>query len=392
MPNILDADGLQLASQAELVAQFTAAFQAIYGADINLDQDSPDGQMMMIFIQAVLDDEDLLMEIYNGFDPDNAIGGVLDQRVAINGIQRQAGTFTVTPVDVTVSQSVNLYGLDQGIQPVYTIQDNAGNQWQLQTTQLGVAPGTSTFNFQAALPGAVQTVPNTITSFVSVVLGVTSVNNPSPALTVGINEETDAALRIRRQKSVSIGSQGYLAGLRAALLNINGVTDAFVYENNTSITDGDGTPGHTIWVVVAGSGAAADIANAIYVKRNAGAGMRGATSFVVTQVDGSFFTVRWDDVTGVPLFISFHTASLDGIHAPNNAAIIAGLPAIFKPGVFQQVNINELATLIQEIDPNTLVTFPTNTGFSTDNVTFFADLQPAKNEQFTVSSGNITIV
>jgi hypothetical protein len=53
------------------------------------------------------------------FDPDNAVGVVLDQRVAINGIQRQAGTYTVTPITVVTSQSVNLYGLDQDVQPVY---------------------------------------------------------------------------------------------------------------------------------------------------------------------------------------------------------------------------------------------------------------------------------
>lgn len=370
MPNSLTATGLVTATQAELVSNFTTSMQAIYGSDINLASNTPDGQMMMIFIQAVLDLQDLLTTIFNFFDPDQAIGAVLDQRVAINGIQRQAGTFTVTNVTVITSQSVNLYGLDQTIQPVYTVQDGSGNQWQLQTTHVGLGVGSTVLSFQAANPGAVLTTVNTITIPVTIVLGVTSVNNPTTYTTLGINEESDAALRIRRQQSVSLASQGYLAGLLAALENISGVTSAFVYENNTSTPDGispdtaypSGTPGHSIWVIVAGTGAAASIAQAIYTKRNAGCGMRGETSFTITQIDGSAFVILYDVVQTQNIFIAFTATSLNGTTAPNIAAIQTYLANNFVPGVFTEVNINQLATLVQQADPNTLVT---NAGFST---------------------------
>ena len=192
MPNSITATGLTTATETELVANFTAAMQQIYGSDINLASSTPDGQMMNIFIQAVLDLQDLLTTIYNMFDPDQAIGVILDQRCAINGIQRQAGTYTITNLTVVTNQSVNLYGLDQSVETVFTYADNAGNQWQLQTTQLGVTAGTNIYAFQAASPGAVLTVPNTITVPVTIVLGVVSVNNPTTYTTLGINEETDA--------------------------------------------------------------------------------------------------------------------------------------------------------------------------------------------------------
>ncbi len=356
MPNVIDATGLQTATRAELVAYFTTQYQTIYGADINLGSDTPDGQMMNIFIQAILDVEDLLVQIYNMFDPDNAVGVILDQRVAINGIQRQAGTYTITPITVVVSQSVNLYGLDQSDQPVYTVSDNAGNLWQLKITVLGVIAGTHVYSFQAATPGANLTVPNTITVPVSIVLGVTSVNNPTTYTSLGTNEESDAVLRVRRQQSVSLTSQGYLAGLLAALENINGVTQAFVYENTSGVTDGDGIPGHSIWVIVAGSGANADIANAIYTKRNAGCGMFGGVSYTITQVDGSSFIVYWDIIVPQDIFIFFTATSINGTVAPNIAAIRAGLVTSFVPGVYEEVNVNALATLVQDIDSNCLVT------------------------------------
>ncbi len=246
-----------------------------------------------------------------------------------------------------------------------TVADNAGNQWELQTTQLGVQPGTHVYAFQAANPGAVLTVPNTITVPVTVVLGVTSINNPTSYTTLGENEESDAALKIRRQQSVSLASQGYLAGLLAALENINGMTSASVFENVTASTDANGVPGHSIWVSVAGTASASLIAQAIYDKRNAGCGMKGGTSYIITQADGSSFVVLWDSVTPENLFTTFTVTSLNGTTPPNFAGILAGLVTSFVPGTNAEVNINQLATLIQAIDPNSLVTLP---GFSSGYV------------------------
>lgn len=408
MPNVLNSQGLTTATQAELLANFTANLQSIYGADINLASNTADGQWLNIQIQAILDVQDLLMQIYNSFDPDNAIGVQLDQRVAINGIQRVAGTFSITNITLVLTQSVNLYGLDQSAQAVYAVADNAGNQWQLITTQLGVGPGTVVYSFQSATPGANLTIPNTITIPISIVLGVQSVNNPTVASVIGINEETDASLRIRRLQSVSINSQGYLQGLLATLENIDGVTSAFVYENVTNATDADNVPAHSIWVIVSGTpvltptsqyssvtsysygdivtfnninyiswqnnnlnnavtmsafwGIYNPIAEAIYNKRNAGCGMFGAVSYNVTQIDGNQFAVVWDVVDAINIFISFTATSINGVNQPNIAGIKSGLVTNFIPGVFQEININQLATYVQQIDPNTLVT---HAGFST---------------------------
>ncbi len=361
MPNVFDANGLLVMTRAELVAYYTDQYFAIYGTDVNLDPDTQDGQWINVQVQAVLDLQDLLVSINSSFDPDNAVGVTLDQRCAINGVEREGGTFTTTPVTLVTSQTLNLYGLDQTVQPVYTVADAAGNQWQLQITVIGVTVGTHVYEFQAANAGAVLTVPNTITTPVTVVLGVTSINNPSTYSSLGVNEESDALLKVRRQQSVANGSQGYLAGLIGALRNIPGVSYADVFENLTGVTDGNGIPGHTTWAIVAGSGTAAAIANAIYTKRNAGAGMKGGINFSVTQIDGTTFVVSWDNVQSQNLFIAFTVTSINGTAVPNIAAIRAGLVTGLTPGVNAEVNINEVATAVQVIDPNTLVT---NAGLS----------------------------
>lgn len=392
MPDAITSDGLTTATQTELITYFSALLRSIYGPDINLDSDSPDGQWMLAgLVQPGLDVRDLITQVNSQFDPDQAIGVILDQRVAINGIQRQGGTFTLTNITLTASQALNLYGLDQTANAPYTVQDAQGNKWILQSSFVVAGAGTYVLSFQAENPGAVISVPNTITLPVTIVLGITSINNPTTYSSLGMAEESDAALRIRRQKSVSLSSQGYLEGLIAALENITGVTFTQVYENTTGSTDGDGIPGHSIWVIVAGTGTAASIANAIYTKRNAGCGMKGTQTYNIAQVDGSNFTIRWDTVTAQDLFIKFTASSLDGVNPPNIAAVRAGLVTSFAPGVYEQVNINDLATAVQAIDNNTLVT---SAGFSTSSGGSYTNtLTPnAKNKQFAVSSPDIIIL
>ena len=402
MPNAIGASGLTTQTYDELLAFYTAAFQACYGADVNLASDTPDGQLIGILIQANLDLLDWVSKVNANFDPDQALGVILDQRVALNAIQRQAGTYSVTPITVVTDRALPLTGLDAlVIDPnakVYTVQDEAGNQWQLQTTQSPAAAGSYVYNFQASVPGKVLTTLNTITSPVSIVLGVVSVNNPSAQTTMGQDEETDAELKIRRQKATAIAAQGVHDALVAMLENIPGVTFAKVWENDTGQTsDGTNPPGvpagiprNQIWTIVAGTGSAAAIANALYVKRNIGCGMKGAQSQTITQKDGTNFVVKWDNVVPQSLYIQFDASSKDGITPVDPTFIKNQLATLFKPGVYETVDVTSLGTIVQDIDPNCVVT---GAGFAATGVgPFTPTLTPtAANYQFTVSAVNISI-
>lgn len=390
MPNSLTSTGLVLASRSELLTNMTASMQTAYGADINLSSDSPDGQALNIFVQAIGDVQDLLQAVYSSFDPDQAIGTALDSRVSINGLVRQAGTYSTTYVSITTARAVTLYGVDQTLQTPYTVADSAGTQWVLLTTTPINGAGTVSLLFRAVNIGAVLTTVGAITVPVTIVLGVTAVINNATYVTLGINAESDSALRIRRQGSTSLSAIGYSDSLRAALKNITGMSSSFVYENNTSATDGNGVPPKSIWVITSGTAANADIANAIYRKRGGGVFMKGAVQYNVTQSDGTLFPVFWDVVTQVPVVVRFTATSIDGINQPNVAYILTQLPTILIPSVAASMNTNTLIAAVQSIDPNCLVT---NAGFSTSlNGTFTPTLAPAtKNIQFTVLSSNIVI-
>ena len=307
MPNQLDSAGLQIKTADEILDTLIAGLQLIYGADINVSQNSPDGQLVNIFAQVVLDQLELLVQIYNSFAVENAFGVILDQRVALNGISRRPGTYTLQDVLVTVDRAITLPGLDADINNPdgvgFTVQDDAGTQFILAATHVFVVAGSATLSFRAKAIGQVETTPNTITNQVTTTLGVTSVNNPGDATSVGENEETDLALKIRRDRSFFLAATGPGDAVEAAILAVPLVTDAYVAENDTSGTV-SGVPARSIWCIAEG-GDDADVGQAIYSKKAPGCGMRGAVSAVITRPNGSTFTALFDRPILQNLYVRF---------------------------------------------------------------------------------------
>lgn len=312
MTDSLTANGLQVSTNPELVEDLTTSFQGIYGEDISVEQNTPDGQLINILAQGQTDIRELLVQLYNSFDPDNCSGRLLDERCAINNVFRKGGTFTTIDIQIVTDRTVSLQGLDADFNDVeatgYTIQDNAGNQFILVNSQTLTA-GTHSVLFRAQKLGRVETTIGTITTPVTIVLGVVSVNNPTAPVSIGQNEETDTELKIRRRQSTSISSSGYLNGLLAYVLQLDGVTDAALYENYSNQTNELGIPPHCIWLIVEG-GSAAEIANALYIKKSYGCNMRGDITYTITTASNDQFIARWDEPTTQPLWLRFTIQSL----------------------------------------------------------------------------------
>jgi hypothetical protein len=307
MPDVIDATGLTVMTAAEITAQLNSGLQGIYGADINLDQNSPDGQMVGILTQMAVDIREMIVSVNNGFDPDQAQGVILDQRVTINDIQREGGTYTIQPIDLVIGSTVTLVGLDGSFDNPngtgYTVQDGSGNQFILITTETFTA-GSYTRNFRAKNIGLVNVPVDTITIPVTIVLGVSSVNNNSAAITVGETQETDAQLRTRREQSTALSTTGYLNGLLGAIKAISGVTEAELYENKTGVTDANGIPPHCIWLIVAG-GSSSDIGNEMYNRKSYGCDMKGDVTYDIVTASDALFTAQWDTPNAIDLYIRF---------------------------------------------------------------------------------------
>lgn len=397
MADTFNENGLTLSTTDELIDQLKQDFQNIYGVedDINFDSETPDGQLIHLLAQKEEVVREMISNINISFDPDQAYGNVLDQRVKLNNIVRKAGSFSTLYVDITVNQTITLAGLDEnftntkdsgyvvtdydGSLTGYTVQDNAGTLWYLVNTTTLVQGTTTSCLFRAKERGAVESIVGTITTPVTVVAGVTNIINTQAQLTIGTARESDTELKIRRRRSVSYGGQNSCDSIEATVLNIDGITDCRCYENygqNTDIPqkDGEDIDLHSIWLVVTGTGSADAIAEALYNKNGYARPMTGDIEHIYTNpLTKRVFYAKWDNAKGLPIKLRY-TAKMTGLQKSiGSETIVAIKETIVNTSVFN-INTNILASdyspLIQNaMDNNGVIgAVPLDIQFAVDSV------------------------
>ena len=395
MPDILNQNGLSVKTAIEIRAELNTALRKIYGNEINLDQNSPDGQMVGIYTPAAVDLRELITNAYNSFNPDRAIGRLLDERVVINNIIRKGGTYTITPIDITVDSTVTLQGLDEDFNDIngsgFTVQDNAGNQFILiDTTEL--TAGTTTLQFRSKEIGLVNVTVGTVQNAVTIVLGVTNINNSSAPTTIGQEEETDAQLRLRRQQSVALSSNGYANGLLGNVLNKDGVIDARLYENVTNAIDSDGIPAHGMWLIVEG-GANSDIGDVIYTRKSVGSNMKGNIEVNIETQSGALFVAKFDRPNAQDLYIRFDIQETKSGTVFNQTAIKNTIVSNLKYLIGGYAETSEITTVArQSINDNGGGGVAVNVEISNDGTSWVDYLDvPTLDAQWTLDASRITI-
>ena len=266
--------GLTIQTYQEIYDELVAVYQAAYGSDINTDPDTPDGQRIAIEAKSRLDLQSLALWVYNNMDPDLATGEALNRIIKLAGIARQPAS--KSQVDLTIVTDRDLT-LPAG----YQVRDDIGQLWETSESQ-ALVTGSNTVTVLAQEFGAVEATAGTITEPVTVVLGVVSIMNALDA-TIGVNEETDAELRVRRNKSIQTPASSTVGGLFSALGNLSGVSDLIIYENDQDTTDGDlALAPHSLWIVIEG-GTVADIVETIAKNKTGGTGLKGSVSGTYTE-------------------------------------------------------------------------------------------------------------
>lgn len=269
------ANGLVVPAFADCLAWATAQFQGIWGADVYLGNDSPDGQLVSLLATAIDDCNSAFVAVYNSFSPTFAQGAGLSSVVKINGIARAVPSFS--QADLTC---VGQTGTDisNGI-----VSDGANN-WVLPAGVVIDGTGQIVATATCATVGAIQADINDISQISTVIRGWQSATNLSVAVP-GAPVETDAHLRQRQAVSTMIPSQTVMDGLVGALLSLPGVTEVGAYANSTNATDVNNVPGNTIAMVVTG-GVDSTVATTIFDKKGIGPGTFGTTSQTVTDARG----------------------------------------------------------------------------------------------------------
>ena len=176
------------------------------------------------------------------------------------------------------------------------------------TTNLAISKVRKIGQLIATVNGVIEQEANTITNIVTPVLGWDSITNPLAA-SPGRLLETDEELRIRFRNTKLERSSNILDSLYSAILNIDGVEEVAVYENDTNVTDGNGVLPHSFFPVVLG-GSSQLIAKTIWDNKPMGIRSQGNTIVAVLDSQGFLHNIGFERPNPVTVYVSM-TLSLN---------------------------------------------------------------------------------
>lgn len=269
----ITSTGLTIDRLDAILQRLQDGMKSIYGTDINIDPDTPDGEFIAIYGQEITDLNEVIAGIYGFSDPTKAIGKWLDIQVKYVGIERNQAEHSYLN-DVKFVCEVGTI-IPSG--SIYT--DENGISWQTVSTTT-VTTNPTYIQLQSTELGSYYLASGKELTQKTVVLGVQSVFTTKVS-ELGNLEESDESLLMRFLRSYAINSNEDRAGIESKLINLSGVTDAKVYENYTDTEDSKGVAPHAINAVILG-GADADIALLIARQKSLGCGVQGTQSVTVT--------------------------------------------------------------------------------------------------------------
>jgi hypothetical protein len=282
-PIVFTPAGIVVPPEASLLEGVLADFNAAMGGNINPSLSTPQGQLATSTAAAIAAGNSVFAQFVNNVDPatssgimQDAIGGI------ISGFQRLPGIATTVNCLCTGSfgTAIPLGAL---------VKDSGGNTYYCN--QSGTIPlgGSVTLSFTNVVTGALPCASNSVTVIYRAVPGWDTVNNPTAGVT-GSDGESRAQFEARRGLSVAKNASGFTQAILANVLNVPGVTDAYVYNNNTSGVVNVGTTptavaARSIYVAAVGGDQNA-VALAIWQRMPPGCDYTGSTTVTVNDTNG----------------------------------------------------------------------------------------------------------
>lgn len=243
------SSGIIVAEYNEIRTAITEQFKKIYGSDIDLSTSSADGIYVETYCMIINNILQSIKQTYANLNIKTASGSFLDILCALTNVYRKQETHSTASLVATLDSSEQTYTTNS-----LSFVDVNGNVWtSTSTSQMTFVPGVpQTIVVQCEDIGPIRADAGWINKTLALDV-VMSVNQEQPA-NLGSYAETDAQLRARHSQSLGARGKSVLESLVGALLEITGIDDAKVYNNDglTAIVAKDGTEvqSHCVYTIV----------------------------------------------------------------------------------------------------------------------------------------------
>ena len=289
MAEITDT-GITSTSLSEYKTELDLAFSNVLGADLDLDSQTPEGQIIGVTALTMSITDDAIVQMFQQLNIYNAAGNQLAAFGASFDISRTAATNSTVTATVT--------GIATTIIPVGSRAKTTNGDIFQSTGNITIASdGVGSGQFDSIDTGAIAIDAGTLTQIVDVVAGWETVNNSTDG-TVGTTEETDLNYRNAYFAKLAKNAVGTVEAINSNVRSLTGVDDSKVFENDTgsSVVKQNVTLlEHSIAVIVNG-GDSDEIGEAIYYSKTDGGNTAGEDTSLQTAVtvptnDGATSTI-----------------------------------------------------------------------------------------------------
>lgn len=340
----IDEYGIHVPSYPDVLADLQNEFRAIYGQDVYLEPDSQDGQLCAVFALRIYDCYALAASVYNAYSPHSAQGVGLSSVVKTNGIRRQVASFSHAQLRL-IGQAGTV--ISHGIAT-----DEGGQRWLLPEDVIIPLEGEITVTALAEKEGELRAAPGEIKNIATPTRGWQAVTNPQAA-EPGAPVEKDSTLRQRQSISTALPSLSIFDGTAGAVASLPGVSRSRGYENDTSITDANGLPPHSISFVVEG-GDTQSIGDIIATKKGPGCGTHGDVNVHTRDQKGCPLTVRFFRPAIISLALAIRIKPLPGYLSITGEKIRASLVEYLNTlRIGDDILLSKLYTPINAAEPVT---------------------------------------
>ena len=315
------ATGIAVPDEIDILNGRLTDLDTAMGGGMSKSLTTPQGQIVMSDTAIIGDKTDNLAWLVNQINPDFAEGRMQDAIGQIYFIDRIAAIGTTVTATCT--------GLVGTVIPANSIaQDSSGYLYYSLSDAVIPASGSVNVVFQNQATGPIACPIGALNTIYRAIQGWSGITNATAGV-LGNEVESRANFEYRRKQSVAGNSNNQLGAVYANVLAVNGVTDAYVTQNNkkesvNKVFTNYVLDPNSLYVCVYG-GSQVDVAKAIWSKLNPGPPMMGNTSYTVVD-DINYvqpypeYEITWQTPSAVSVYFKVELADNNAL--PGNIATL----------------------------------------------------------------------
>lgn len=394
---VISENGLSVPEIADVLAGRLTDITAVMGGNSSQSLTSRQGQIAQSDTEIIAQVYDKLAVIMNQINPDYSTGRFQDGIGQIYFMTRIAAAGTVVTATCYGTQGTLLAAGTTAI-------DTNGYIYATVDSATIPASGSIDIQFTCQTTGPITCATGALNKIYRPVSGWDSIYN-SVAGVVGNDVESRIAFETRRKNSVARASRSLDGSVRAAILAVTGVLDAYVTSNRTSSTVNIGATSfpvtaHSYYIGVYG-GADADVAEAIFNTYNPGADMVGDATYTISDttypVPYPTYIMQWQKATPTPVYFKINLDASLNPPSDITTQVIAMVETVFngqydgisKASIGSSITSGKFYAPIISIDSNTVGV--NSIQLSLDNVTFTSSVTMGVDQVPTIQDSNITV-